>query len=549
LWDPALAGLPPWRELTGVAVRHVLLTAIFWFINMLTRGSALALPVRMKTLRLLLLIVLFAAPRLAAQDVDARPGARIASVQISGLDTDRLSHGLRADIDALTETPFDPAKVGELAARIEEEHPERITAVRAIAESDGAARIVILVARISDSRHLESNINSRYTIEKAELEGVGDLAVSQALRDDLQALVGTRLDRDATEKLIERLRGELPGYEVTRHVSRGTERGRVVLILRVEKGEETRWLHFTPSRSKFLYHETQGWSGFIDIPISTPSSHVRVTPFFSISNDDDLVEEYEGLGVRVETREVLTQRLALSLELSRFHQEWRDATLAALATLPGTRERYRYRTSVTPLVTFAVTQTLSISGGVSAAELKGYGQAPSSESANIVVGNVAYANRWKGGRGTHTVDAAISLRKSTDALNSDFDYTRAAASAVYQFRVEHHRVIARGAFGRISGEAPLFERFTLGDSSTLRGWNKYDIAPAGADRMFHGSLEYRYRGLALFLDQGAVWDEMAKREHRVSSGVGFHGDNAFFTIGVPLNADKVEATVMFGVRF
>ena len=72
--------------------------------------------------------------------------------------------------------------------------------------------------------------------------------------------------------------------------------------------------------------------------------------------------------------------------------------------------------------------------------------------------------------------------------------------------------------GGISGDAPLFERFSLGDSRTLRGWDKYDIAPAGGDRMFHTSLEYRYRGLALFLDSGSVWDDGSDARVRVAAG-------------------------------
>ena len=71
--------------------------------------------------------------------------------------------------------------------------------------------------------------------------------------------------------------------------------------------------------------------------------------------------------------------------------------------------------------------------------------------------------------------------------------------------------------GGINGEAPLFERFSLGDSRTLRGWNKYDIAPAGGDRMFHASLEYRYRMLAMFLDSGSVWDTGDERRVRFST--------------------------------
>ena len=42
----------------------------------------------------------------------------------------------------------------------------------------------------------------------------------------------------------------------------------------------------------------------------------------------------------------------------------------------------------------------------------------------------------------------------------------------------------------MNGRAPLFERFTLGDSRTLRGWSKFDVAPVGGSRVAHGSLEY-----------------------------------------------------------
>ena len=75
--------------------------------------------------------------------------------------------------------------------------------------------------------------------------------------------------------------------------------------------------------------------------------------------------------------------------------------------------------------------------------------------------------------------------------------------------------------GRINGEAPLFERFSLGNSRTLRGWDKYDIAPAGGDRMFYASVEYQYHGLAMFLDSGSAWNSGTERRIRVSTGFGF----------------------------
>ena len=58
----------------------------------------------------------------------------------------------------------------------------------------------------------------------------------------------------------------------------------------------------------------------------------------------------------------------------------------------------------------------------------------------------------------------------------------------------------------ITGRAPLFERFVLGNSTTLRGWNKYELDPLGGNRMVHNSVEYRYGVFQVFYDSGAIWD-------------------------------------------
>ena len=105
-----------------------------------------------------------------------------------------------------------------------------------------------------------------------------------------------------------------------------------------------------------------------------------------------------------------------------------------------------------------------------------------------------------------------------------------------------------GAPPRLDLRNALFERFTLGDSTTLRGWDKYEIAPAGGNRVIHSSIEYRYTGLALFLDIGSVWDANTERQVRVSTGFGFHGGPAFFVVGFPLNTDNLTAIVMMGLR-
>ena len=110
-------------------------------------------------------------------------------------------------------------------------------------------------------------------------------------------------------------------------------------------------------------------------------------------------------------------------------------------------------------------------------------------------------------------------------------------------------MIAEVFAGGISGEAPLFERFTLGDSATLRGWNKFALAPAGGNRVFHQSIEGRFYGAALFLDAGSVWDDGGRRELRTSTGFGYHSDHVFLTVAFPLDAPRNDVAFMMGVRF
>jgi outer membrane protein assembly factor BamA len=141
------------------------------------------------------------------------------------------------------------------------------------------------------------------------------------------------------------------------------------------------------------------------------------------------------------------------------------------------------------------------------------------------------------------------VRSASETLESDFTYTRYFGQAEYEYRRSNHTVLASGLLGGIDGTAPLFERFSLGDSRTLRGWNKYDIAPAGGDRVFHASLEYRFHGFALFLDSGTVWDTGVDKRVRVAAGVGFQTDPFFMTLGFPLNTDDVRAVFTTGVRF
>ena len=192
---------------------------------------------------------------------------------------------------------------------------------------------------------------------------------------------------------------------------------------------------------------------------------------------------------------------------------------------------------------------MSITGGVSISELDPLEPAADKRMANAVVGSIDYNRQFtQDSGGKHTVDASFGVRAGTRELESDLTYSRYLGQGWYRYDLGRHHVQASGMAGGITGHAPLFERFTLGDSATLVGWDKYDIAPVGGDRVVYSSIEYRYTGLALFLDVGSVWDANTERRVRVSAGFGFHAGPAYLVVGFPLNTDDLRAVFTMGVR-
>jgi hypothetical protein len=509
-------------------------------------GSLLALAEGMRTFGLLLTLLVTTPQAATDQNPVVPEGTIITSAQVTGFDIDRLSPDLRQEIRDLAGTPLKQERLDALAARIEAERPRYVAAVRAVMDPGGQTRVFFVMGR-QEVPDRDDNINARYIVEKADITGVPETELTQALRDDLGALVGKRLDSEEADRLQERLERELPRYDVSRRIQRGSEVGRIRLVYEARKKELPQWLRFEPLRSNALFHSEQGWGSYLDLGIG--SRNIRFTPIIAIDNADDLVEEYSGYGLRFETTELGSRRLGASLEWSWFDQDWRDATLAALALEPEIPPAYETRSTITPLLKFAISPDLSIAAGVSISELEPLSPATASEMANAAVASIDFNRRWTDGSGaTHNVEGSFGVRAGSRKLESDLTYTRYLGLGSYRFDLGRHHVQATGMAGGITGNAPLFERFTLGDSRTLRGWDKYDIAPAGGDRVIYSSIEYRYTGVALFLDIGSVWDANTERHVRVSTGFGFHAGPAFIVVGFPLNTDKLTAIVALGLR-
>ena len=113
----------------------------------------------------------------------------------------------------------------------------------------GQARVFFVMGR-RDPPDRDDNINARYIVEEARITGVPDDELTQPLRDDLQALVGKRLDSGDADRFQERLESELPRYDISRRIRRGSEVGRIRLVYEARKKELPAWLSFVPLRGE-----------------------------------------------------------------------------------------------------------------------------------------------------------------------------------------------------------------------------------------------------------------------------------------------------------
>ncbi len=106
------------------------------------------------------------------------------------------------------------------------------------------------------------------------------------------------------------------------------------------------------------------------------------------------------------------------------------------------------------------------------------------------------------------------------------------------------------------GTAPLFERFVLGNSTLLRGWNKYELDPLGGNRLAYGSVTYGYHIMRVFYDAGSVWNHGTSPEAKQSVGVGIASGLGLFQKGAflvavafPLRQGRVEPVLIAGMNF
>jgi hypothetical protein len=396
----------------------------------------------------------------------------------------------------------------------------------------------------------ETNVNQQYVIESVsisgvQLDGAENAKLPGALRERLNSLVGARCDMNVLNEVSDQLRRELHLRAVSQRLLRGSQPGRIRVNFEIER----RPASFDVAVPKFLYHSEQKFSGEVDAIIR--ASHNTLT-VGATSNGDDLTERFTGAAIRYDNSQIGTDRVRFGVEFDEFHEQWRPSTVAAAGT-DGDFSLYHARRNIAPQLTFVVAKPFTISVGTSFEQMESGTPRGPDQSANALTADLRYNRGFEGSLFQQQVGASYSLRTGFRGLGSDYAYSRHMVTVRYEVR--SGRQLARDEFmgGMIAGDAPMFERFVLGSSETLRGWDRYVIDPLGGTRVVHNSITYGYQihqGTAeVFYDAGALWEPTREAKLRHSVGVAYRQGIFVLTMAFPVVEGHIAPVFMAGMNY
>ena len=401
----------------------------------------------------------------------------------------------------------------------------------------------------------EENVNSRYTVESITVSGNGwtadlvsghDEKISLGLRRQITSLIGNKLNPSTLDDLAGKLRRELQARAVTHRVLRGASPDYVQVVFEVE----VRPTRFDVSVPKFVYNSRQGWTGAVE---GTATVDHHGFTLGMVSDGDELAERYTGVVARYENTNLGSDRVRLRFQFASYREHWNDAVRRTSSD--ATHEDsdavglYRNRQAFEPVVTFVLARPLTLSAGASFERFQDQTPAAETENASAVVAGLRYHQRLEDPDYQQDLDADYNLRAASRLLSSDFAYARHRWAFHYALSHGKHTLSDDLIAGVITGRAPLFERYVLGNSTTLRGWNKYDIDPLGGNRMVHNSVDYRYGWFQVFYDSGAVWESGQAAVVRHSMGMGLRQGPLFVAVALPLREGRLDPLFMVGMNY
>jgi outer membrane translocation and assembly module TamA len=252
-----------------------------------------------------------------------------------------------------------------------------------------------------------------------------------------------------------------------------------------------------------------------------------------------------------------TDRVRLQFEFDSYHEQWNNATLASLppalpeaGALALTSAPCRTRQDFAPAVVFSLTDSATVTTGVSFERFRNAYPDLHTEAANALDAAVRYDREWEGSGTGQDFGAGYDLRAATRVFSSDYVYARHRWNFRYTLTHGRHMLRDEALAGVISGRAPLDDRFFLGNSRTLRGWSKFGLDPLGGNRMVHNSVEYRYSVFEIFYDAGTVWDEgrtAAIPRHGLGAGLR-HGPFEL-ALAFPVRNGRADPTLIVDMNY
>jgi len=411
-----------------------------------------------------------------------------------------------------------------------------------------------LLGQTDTDQATDLNVNSRYTIESISFLDQRNYKLSTSALEDIRRLVGAKVNTEALDRLSQRIRAELRAHEVTFKLMRGEAPEAVRVLIHVDQAAGV----LDASVPKLMYNSRQGFTGVGEVAATAGPNALTLR---MLRDSDTLIEHFSGVQAKYDWLALDGGRIRLGFEFDAYQDQYDSATLAALdgASRPSSLGAgvYGSRLNYEPSATFVLAAPLTLTVGLGFEELSSLPTAARPVSANSVINTLRYHQRWTGSGGNkQELDAGYNLRAATTLLGTDLAYTRHLAQARYSYSRDAQSVEVTIVAGAICGQAPLFERFSLGDSAMLRGWNKFDLDPVGGNRLAYGSVTYGYHIMRVFYDTGSVWDPGKAPELKQSAGIGVSGGLGVFEKGAfllavafPFRSGPVIPVLIAGMNF
>ncbi|MBI2688331.1 MAG: BamA/TamA family outer membrane protein [Acidobacteria bacterium] len=394
----------------------------------------------------------------------------------------------------------------------------------------------------------DTNVNSRYTVESVEITGANESRLSRGLREELRRYVGQRFSPEAFARLSGRVRDELKARLVSPKLTKGSSPDSVRVALDVMG----RRVNVSTDQSRLAWHTQQGWTGSLMLTVEQRDRQ-RLT-LSGFSDGDTATERRTGASAGY-SHTLFHGRIRSGFTVSTAEAKYDARTLSAA----GTNELYRNVDSFQPTVTFVPwrgddREELAVEVGVRLQRFALLSPEANRHVASHALVNTLRYRRVRGdletGRLTLTGLAGLS-----HSIGGNYAFDRQEVRGGVEYHRGPSRLTVDFTGGALHGNAPFLERFAAGNTQLLRGWNKFEIAPLGANRLIASNIEYGHsvKGkleASAFVDTGSIWNRGTTQIARTSAGCGLRTrDGFYFYVAFPLRDGRIEPMLMTGATF